>query len=56
MPRVAQQADGFQRAEDLFNPFPFLLTDGIARLASGAPINGTGQSGRVLGHMWVTRS
>ena len=47
----AQQPDRLQPSEDLFDPFPLLLTHGVARMAGGPFINRTGTVCRVLGHM-----
>ncbi len=48
---LAQQPYGFQPAEDLFNPFPFLLTDRLAGVPRGRAINRPGTVRRMLGHM-----
>ena len=40
MPGLAQAGDGLDPAEDLFHPFALDLTDGIARMASGAAVDG----------------
>src|SRR5574338_556445 len=47
----AEQADRFQPAEDLFDSFPFLLTDRVAEVPRGATINRTGTVRRMLGPM-----
>jgi len=41
VPRLAQQPDSLQPAEDLFDSFAFLLTNSIARMMGRAAINGT---------------
>src|SRR5690349_19782145 len=41
VPRLAQQPDSLQPAEDLFDSFAFLLTNSIARMTGRAAINGT---------------
>jgi hypothetical protein len=51
MPDLSQQPDSLEPPKDLFHTFAFPLTDGIARMASGPPINGAGAPRRVLGHM-----
>ena len=48
---LPDQPDRLQPAEDLFDPFPLLLTHGIAGMAGGPSINRTGTVDRVLGHM-----
>ena len=47
----AQQPHRLQPPEDLFDPFALLLTHGVAGMAGGPSINGTGTVRRVLGHM-----
>jgi hypothetical protein len=39
MPQLPQPAHGFHPPEDLFDQFPFLLTDGIPRVTRSAGIN-----------------
>src|SRR5438094_7497453 len=39
MPNLSHQRDRLQPAEAFFDPFPLLLTDGVARVPSGAAIN-----------------
>jgi hypothetical protein len=39
MPGLAQSGDGLEPAEDLFHSFALGLTDGVARLASGAAVD-----------------
>ena len=48
---LTEQPHGLQPAEDLFDPFALLLTDGVARVPRGPAINGTRPSRRVLGDM-----
>src|SRR5450432_2155436 len=40
MAQLAQQPDGLQPAENLFNPFALPLTDLIAAVTGGPPIDG----------------
>src|SRR5271169_6692316 len=40
MPGFAQAADGLHPAEDLFHLFALDLTDGVARMADGAEVDG----------------
>ena len=40
MPQLAKQRDRLQPAKAFFDSLPFLLTNGIAWMARGAPING----------------
>lgn len=41
VPRLTQQPDSLQPAEDLFDSFAFLLTNGIVRMTGRAAIVGT---------------
>jgi hypothetical protein len=53
MARLAQQADGLQPAEDLFNSFALALTNGITRVPGRALIyRATAPALSVLRHMW----
>ena len=44
-------ADGFHPAEDFLHPFAQALTDGVARVAGGAAVDGRVPALAVLGHM-----
>src|SRR6185312_1817958 len=51
VPQLAQQPDGLQPTEDLFNPFAVPLTDLITRMPGGATINCRATISVVLGHV-----
>src|SRR3984893_14500882 len=51
MAQLAQQAHRLQPAEDLFDPFPLLLTDLIAAVTGSPAIDGRAAIGVVLGHV-----
>ena len=44
-------AHGFHPAEDFLHPFAQALTEDIARMASGTPVNGRSPALAVLGHV-----
>ena len=44
-------ADGFDPAEDFFHSFAQAFTDGAARMAGGAAVNGGDSALAVLGHI-----
>ena len=50
MPSLAQQSDGLEPANDLFDALALPLTHGRAGMAHGTPIDGAGAPSRVLGH------
>jgi hypothetical protein len=51
MPRLAQQGHCLQPAEDLFDAFAPVLTNGVPWVGGRAPINGTGPTTGMLRHM-----
>ena len=48
---ASEPANGLHPAEDLFDPLPDPLTDRVARVASGPPVDRTPPIGVVLGHV-----
>src|SRR5713226_5335949 len=53
MASLTQAGDGFEPAEDFFDPFTFLLTDRVARMTSGAVIDDAGGLARKMGSYLV---
>src|SRR5216683_363283 len=53
MASLTQAGDGFEPAEDFFDPFTFLLTDRVARMTSGAVIDNAGGLAREMGRYLV---
>src|SRR4029453_13126261 len=49
VPQLAQAADGLHPAEDLLDQLPFALTDPIARMPCGAPVDT--RASVLLGHV-----
>src|SRR5580658_1513101 len=51
MTQLPESADGLQPPEDLFNAFPFLLTEGVAGVVGGAAVNRAAAIRVVLRHV-----